>query len=134
MKPPNRFHSNLIRSYGDLDSSRPLNYGDPAGLRVYGRPLNIRQIVSWWGRVKAAWLVLTFDAVAVRWYDDSNAHKFGRSWSEYHRKQQWTIRRCECSRSANGFASGSPGTNSSSAGASVGTVTISDAPAAGSSA
>lgn len=78
----NRFHDNLIYGFGCLDSSRPLDWDDPQSPRVYDRPMNIRQIVSWWGRIKAAWLVLTLDAVAVRWYDDRNAHKHGRVWYE----------------------------------------------------
>jgi len=81
----NRFHDNLIYGFGCLDSSRPLYWEKnlPHNItRVYGRPTNIRQIVSWWGRIKAAWLVFTLDAVAVRWYDEQNAHKHGRVWYE----------------------------------------------------
>ncbi|MER9176658.1 hypothetical protein NKH72_24155 [Mesorhizobium sp. M0955] len=77
-----RFHDNLIYGFGDLSSSRPLSWDDPMSPRVYGRPQNIRQIVSWWGRVKAAWLVLTLNAVAVKWYDENNAHSHGDNWNE----------------------------------------------------
>lgn len=80
---PNRFHDNLIYGLGCLDSSRPLDFYDPIkSPRVYGRPTNIRQIVSWWGRIKAAWEVFTLNAVAVRWYDEKNAHRHGRVWYE----------------------------------------------------
>lgn len=84
MKEPNRFHDNLIGGYGSLDSSRPLDFHDPLNSpRVYGRPTNLRQIVSFWGRIKAAWLVLTLNAIAVRWYDEDNANQYGRSWHEW---------------------------------------------------
>lgn len=81
----NRKHDNLISGFGGLDSSRPLDYFDPINSpRVYGRPTNIRDIVSWRGRIKAAWLVLTLNAVAVRWYDEKNVHLYGRTWHEQH--------------------------------------------------
>lgn len=79
----NRFHDNLIYGYGCLDSSRPLYWQKGrTSPRVYGRPQNIRQIVSWWGRLKAAWLVFTLNAVAVKWYDEKNAHTYGDCWYE----------------------------------------------------
>lgn len=83
-KEPNRFHDNLIVGLASLDCSRPLNWNDPVhSPRVYPRPTNIRQIVSWRGRIKAAWLVLTLNAVALRWYDDDNADQYGRCWDEW---------------------------------------------------
>ena len=88
MKEPNRFHDNLILGYSDLDSSRPLDYYDPINSpRVHGRPGNLRQIVSWWGRLKAAWLVFSLNAVAVRWYDEDNADQYGRCWHEWVRER-----------------------------------------------
>lgn len=81
-----RIHDNLLLGYGDLDSSRPLDWADFSSPRVYGRPTNIRQVVSWRGRFKAAWAVLTLNAVAVKWYDEENAHTWGRTWSEQIRR------------------------------------------------
>lgn len=77
-----RRHDNLIYGYGCLDQSRPLDYGHALSPRVHARPSNIRQIVSFWGRLKAAWLVFSMNAVAVRWYDEENAHQWGNTWWE----------------------------------------------------
>ena len=81
----NRFHDNLIMGLRNVDHSRPLDFNDPINSpRVFGRPTNIHQIVSWWGRLKAAWLVFTLNAVALTWYDEENAHRYGKTWYEAH--------------------------------------------------
>lgn len=80
----NRFHDNLIYGLHNIDCSRPLQWNDPYSPRVLPRPINVHQIVSWWGRIKAAWLVFTLEAVALRWYDDTNVHKYGQCWYERH--------------------------------------------------
>lgn len=78
-----RQHDNLILSHGTLSASGPLDWVDTINSpRVYRRPSNLRQIVSFWGRLKAAWLVFTMNAVAVKWYDDRNAHTYGNVWCE----------------------------------------------------
>jgi hypothetical protein len=81
----NRFHDNLIVGLANINSAGPLDWNDPVNSpRVYRRPQNIRQIVSFWGRVKAAWLVFTMNAVALKWYDEENAHTYGDCWYEHH--------------------------------------------------
>lgn len=82
-REPNRFHDNLIVGLFNINSSGPLDLYDPVhSPRVYRRPTNIRQIVSLWGRLKAAWLVFTMNAVALKWYDEKNAHTYGDNWNE----------------------------------------------------
>lgn len=78
-----RKHENLITNgIQKATGRRPLNYSNQDSPSVLTRPSNIREIVSLWGRLKAAWLVFTTNAYAVRWYNDENAHTWRPDWYE----------------------------------------------------
>lgn len=74
--------NNMLVGFGDLDSSRPLKWDDLCSPRVHYRPENLRQIVTLWDRLRAAWAVFTMNAVAVAWYDDRNAHLWPQTFFE----------------------------------------------------